>query len=86
MKNIKQQVRELIADIIEVEVENVQDETKFVEDLGADSLKALELLAQLEKEYKIKIPESNLKKLISLNATMSVLPVNLKNDKHGMDA
>jgi acyl carrier protein len=86
MLEIKEKVRELIADIIEVEIEEIQDETRFVEDLGADSLKALELLALLEKEYKIKIPESNLKKLTTLNFTMSVLLENSKTRQPVMEA
>jgi acyl carrier protein len=73
MKELKEQVRELIADIIEVETEEVSGDTSFVEDLGADSLKALELLSQLEKDLEIGIHESNLKRLSTLNNTMAVL-------------
>jgi acyl carrier protein len=73
MNSVKENVRAIIAELTEVEIEQVQDDTKFVEELDADSLKALELLALLEKDYKVKIPEANLKRLSTLNNTMQVL-------------
>jgi acyl carrier protein len=73
MENVKEEIKAIIADIIEVEVEEVLDDAKFIEDLGADSLKALELLATLEKKYQKKIPESGLKRLTTLNNTLQVL-------------
>ncbi len=73
MDDIKQHVRAVIAELTEVDVENVKDDTKFVEELGADSLTALELIARLEKQYKVKITEANLKRLSTLVDTVQVL-------------
>lgn len=73
MENMIEKVRLLIAEICEVEVADVTEEAGFITDLGADSLKALELLASLEKEFNIKIPETSLKKMSSLKNTMEVL-------------
>ncbi len=73
MNSMKENVRALIAELTEVEIEEVKDDAKFVEELGADSLKALELIALLEKQYKVKIIEANLKRLDTLNNTVQVL-------------
>lgn len=69
----KERVQEIIAEILDVEIEEVLENANFVEDLEADSLKALELLAALEREFGIRISENKLGKLRSLNETYDVL-------------
>jgi len=44
-----------------------------VEDLGFDSMMALEIFAKLEKQYKIRIPEEELTKLTNLNETVELV-------------
>lgn len=73
METIKERVKMQIAEICEVDLDEVTEEADFIDDLGADSLKALELLASLEKEFGIKIPETSLKRMTSLKNTMDVL-------------
>lgn len=68
-----QEVKELIANILEVELEEVLMETDFVTDLSADSLMALEILATLEKKYRIKISEDSLAKMTNLGNIINVL-------------
>ena len=46
--------------------ERITPEAKFVEDLGMDSMMALEILASIEKKYKLKIPEEYLGKVSDL--------------------
>lgn len=69
----KEDVRNIVAEVLEVEVEEVTDNADYVNDLGADSLKALELLATLEQEYGISIPETQLPRLTSFDNTLEVL-------------
>ena len=65
--NVEQEVRELIADIIEMEPSKIEPDAHLVEDLGMDSMMALEILATMEKKFKIKIPEEDLPKITTLN-------------------
>ncbi len=51
-------VKEIIAKQLNIELEKVVDEAKFVEDLGADSLDQVEIIMELEKQFGIEIPES----------------------------
>jgi|LSQX01.3.fsa_nt_gb acyl carrier protein len=69
---MKEQVKELIAEIIEKEVDEFGDDASFVDDLGLDSLRALEILAALEKKFKIEIPEEKLTDLTTVNKTVEV--------------
>lgn len=69
---IENEIRGLIAEVLEKEPDEIKPETRFVEELGMDSLKALEILVAVEKKYKITIPEQKLPQLNTLNATVSV--------------
>ena len=70
--NLEQEVRELIADIIEMEPSKIDPEANLVEDLGMDSMMALEILASMEKKYKIKISEDDLPKITTLNRAIDL--------------
>ncbi|HAU84825.1 MAG TPA: acyl carrier protein [Lachnospiraceae bacterium] len=69
---VKTKVKEIIAEIIEMEVDEFKDTDSFVDDLGLDSLKALEILAAVEKEFKIEIPEEKLAELTTVDNTVSI--------------
>ncbi len=64
--HIDQEVRKLIADIIEMDAEQIPLDAHLVEDLGMDSMMALEILASIEKKFRIKIPEEDLPKITTL--------------------
>jgi acyl carrier protein len=51
------QVREIIANQLGVELEKVTPEAKFVEDLGADSLDTVELIMAFEEEFGLEISD-----------------------------
>jgi len=63
---LEKELREIIAKIVEIEPDKITLEAKFVEDLGMDSMMALEILAAMEKKYRIQIPEEKLNMLRSL--------------------
>lgn len=72
MQNIEEEIRGLIAEIIEKEPGLITPEAKFFEDLGVDSMMALEIMAAIEKKYKISIPEEKLAQLTTLKETVAV--------------
>ncbi len=72
MQNIEAEIREIIATIVEKDPGEITPEAKFYEDLGLDSMMALEILAAVEKKYKIAIPEEKLAQLTTLNQTVAV--------------
>jgi acyl carrier protein len=53
--SIQEQVRNVIAEVLGVKVEQVKDEASFKEDLGADSLDQVELVMRLEEVFKSNI-------------------------------
>ena len=66
-------LRAIIADAIDVDEEVLVPDAHFINDIGVDSLSSLEVLVRLEKEFKIKIPEESLDRLVSLRAVADYL-------------
>jgi acyl carrier protein len=66
-------IKEIVCDILELEEDEVTDYSMFKEDHNADSLRAIEILATLEKMYQIKIPQAELPKMVNLTGVYSVV-------------
>jgi acyl carrier protein len=64
---IRIEVRKLIAEITEREPEEVSDTALFVDELGIDSLMAIEMLVAVDKKYKIEISEEEFGKIKNVN-------------------
>jgi acyl carrier protein len=63
-----QELREIVAEVLEIEPEELSDTGDFMEDYDADSLRAIEILARLDKKYRVEIPQSELPELRNLKA------------------
>ncbi len=50
-------VKEVVVEQLSVDANEVKEESKFVEDLGADSLDVVELVMALEEKFEIEIPD-----------------------------
>ncbi|MEK8171047.1 acyl carrier protein [Streptomyces sp. M19] len=55
-------LRAFVADVLDVDEEEVTDEADFVKELGVDSLMALEVMVVLEKRYAIKLQEHEIRR------------------------
>ncbi|MCU0665841.1 MAG: acyl carrier protein [Candidatus Omnitrophica bacterium] len=73
IEEIKKETRKLVAEITERPEDELKDESRFVEDLGIDSMMALEIVASLEKKYKIVIPEEEIPNVRSLVNVFAML-------------
>jgi acyl carrier protein len=57
--------------------EDLTDDAHFIEDLEVDSLMALEVMVVLEKKYGVKLDESELKQVTTLEKTYNLLDARL---------
>lgn len=67
------EIRNIVADVVEVDEEEIESDTSFVDDLEVDSMIGLEILVAIEKKYKVKIPEERLSDITSLNDTVALV-------------
>jgi len=72
-QKVKEELRELIAEIAELEPEEVTDDAIFTDDLGVDSMMALEIVAKIEKKHKVVIPEEKIPEITSLQKVFDML-------------
>ena len=77
-EQIKKEIKKVVAEIAELAEEEIKEEARFVEDLGIDSMKALEIAAAVEKKYKIPIPEEDIPKIQSLASVYELVENKLK--------
>ncbi|MCI8726886.1 MAG: acyl carrier protein [Hungatella sp.] len=68
-----EKMKEIIAEQLSVEADSITEESKFKEDLNADSLDLFELVMALEDEYSVEIPAEDLEKLTSVGQVMNYL-------------
>ncbi|MBC5683729.1 MULTISPECIES: acyl carrier protein [Ruminococcus] len=52
-----EKIRKIIAEEMNLNVEDVKPESRFVEDLAADSLDVIQIVLKLEEEFDIEIPD-----------------------------
>lgn len=68
-----ERMKEIIAEQLSVEADVITEESRFKEDLGADSLDLFELVMALEDEYSVEIPAEDLEKLTTVGEAMAYL-------------
>ena len=52
-----EKIQKIIAEEMNLNVEDVKPESRFVEDLAADSLDVIQIVLKLEEEFDIEIPD-----------------------------
>lgn len=62
IESVFPKVRDIIADVLVLENNEVTLDSRLIADLGAESIDFLDLVFQLEKEFNIKIPRGQLEK------------------------
>ena len=60
---MEDRIKEIIADQLGIDVEQIKPESKFVDDLGADSLDVVELIMAFEEEFDVEIPDEDAEKI-----------------------
>lgn len=62
IESVYPKVREIIADVLVIDENDISKDSRLIVDLGAESIDFLDLVFQLEKEFGIKIPRGQLEK------------------------
>jgi acyl carrier protein len=70
-------LRRIVAATIDEDADRLADDTDFVDDLGVDSLMALEVLAVLEKKYGVRFAEREMREVRTVRDAHRVVSAKL---------
>ena len=59
-------IEQLIADHLHIDASTINNDSKIVDDLGADSLHIVELVMQIENQFDIEIPDEDAETLLTV--------------------
>lgn len=59
-------VKEVVVEQLDCDAGEVKEDSKFIEDLGADSLDVVELVMALEEKFDIEIPDEDAEKILTV--------------------
>lgn len=76
VENVQERVKNIIVEQLGVEADQVKPEAQFVNDLGADSLDAVELIMALEEEFDIEIPDEKAEKIKTVGEAIDYIEQN----------
>lgn len=71
--SLEDKLKAIVAEKLEVDVEKIIPEASFINDLGADSLKIVELMMTLEDEFDIEIPDDEAENLLTVKDALDYL-------------
>ncbi len=62
-EEIREEVKKIISELIHIELGEIKEESKFVDDLGADSLDIVEIIMAIENKFEMEIPDEDAQKI-----------------------
>lgn len=61
-----EKLKQIIADVLNVDTDEIEMETTFVDDLGADSLDIFQIIMGIEEEFDIEIDNEEVEKIVTV--------------------
>jgi acyl carrier protein len=77
MSDIAERVKKIVVEQLGVKEDEVNNESSFVDDLGADSLDNVELVMALEEEFGCEIPDEDAEKITTVQEAVDYIKANL---------
>ena len=73
MSTIEERVKKIVIEQLGVDEGQVNTDSSFVDDLGADSLDTVELVMALEEEFGTEIPDENAEKITTVKEAVKYI-------------
>ncbi len=80
MAAVEEQVRSIIVDQLGVNESEINPDSNFVEDLGADSLDTVELVMKFEEDFNLEIPDEDAEKIQTVSDAIEYIKQHQKSD------
>ena len=68
-----EKVKAVVVDQLDCKADEVKEDSKFIEDLGADSLDVVELVMALEEEFVIEIPDEDAESILTVGDALKYI-------------
>lgn len=72
-----ERLKEIIADVLSIDSNEITMDSSFVEDLGCDSLDVVEIIMGIEEELDIKIPDEAAESIATVGDAMEEIKKSL---------
>ena len=73
MNEIGEQVKKIVVDHLGIDESKVTSESKFIDDLGADSLDTVELVMAFEEKFNIEIPDDAAETILTVQDAINFI-------------
>ena len=73
------ELKEIVTDRLGIDESEIKPESKFIDDLGADSLDLVDLVITLEDEFNIEISDEDVKKIVTIGDLVKAIEERIKN-------
>ena len=73
MSSINERIKQIVAEQLGVDEDQVTNEASFMDDLGADSLDTVELVMALEEEFETEIPDEEAEKITTVQLAIDYI-------------
>ncbi|MBT1247363.1 MULTISPECIES: acyl carrier protein [unclassified Thermosipho (in: thermotogales)] len=77
-EELLRQVSKILAEKLDVPIEDIDESSNIIDDLGADSLDVVDLVMILEDEYGVKIEDDELERIATIEDLLNILEPKLK--------
>jgi len=74
---MRQKIKQIIYEITNIKPEEIRDDAHFIEELKLDSLTMLEIGVHLDQEFDLDLPEEEMQKFTSVEASAAIILAHL---------
>ena len=71
--SIEDRVKKIVSDQLGASIDTIENDSSFVDDLGADSLDTVELVMALEEEFDLEIADEDAEKISTVNEAVAYI-------------
>lgn len=74
-----EKLQKIITEVLNVDEDEITNDTTFVDDLGADSLDVYQIIMGIEEEFDIEIPNEEVEKIVSVGDAVEAIKAVVNN-------
>ena len=72
-----EKLKEILAEQLDVDADSITKDSMLIEDLGADSLDAIDIVMSVEDEIKIEVPDEIIEKIETVGDMLNYIENNI---------